>query len=234
MKSNRITSARHSSNTLVSRSQFKPILFSTPMVEAIINGSKTQTRRLIKPLQNINANYLGHADLGDGEEYDFCASGWRNPDIVLKSKYNVGNILWVRETWRLTDFLHPSDDNYGFVYKASENGKLWQSSDESWNWKPSIFMPKEACRLFLEVTNIKVERLQEISEDDAIAEGVDKEFDTYLDYEQKDTLGSYYLLSARDSYESLWAKINGQKSWDENPYVWVITFKVVECPQGFC
>lgn len=237
MKQNRITSARHSSNTVVSRSQFKPILFSTAMVEAIIAGRKTQTRRIIKPkpAAETDISYMPNEPLNwTGEWFPYKWETEEGETICNHPKYNVGDILWVRETWRLTDFLHPSDDNYGFVYKASENGRLWQSSDEEWKWRPSLFMPKEACRLFLEVTNVRTERLQSISEEDAIAEGVDMEFDTYLDYEQKNTLGSYYLLSAIDSYESLWAKINGQKSWDENPYVWAITFKLVECPQGFC
>jgi hypothetical protein len=201
------------------------------MVKAIITGRKTQTRRLVK----FPKDYDGKEIYSNGIfGLKYSSSEFEGCIHRLYPKFIIGDILWVRETWQKTTWLHLSNDEYGYIYKASENGRDWEANDESWVWKPSIFMPKEACRLFLEVTDIRAERLHDITEQDAIAEGIDSEFDTYLDYEQKDTLGSCYLLSARDSYESLWAKINGQKSWDENPYVWVITFKSVECPQGFC
>jgi hypothetical protein len=95
--------------------KFRPILFSTPMVEAVLDQSKTQTRR-------------------------------------LKFEAEIGDILWVRETFQVTDWIHPSNDEWGYIYKASENGREWASSEENWKWKPCIFLPKPACRIFLEVT----------------------------------------------------------------------------------
>src|SRR5690606_25026856 len=87
-------------------------------------------------------------------------------------KYKIGDVLWVRETWQKTTFLHPLYDEYGHIYKASENGRKWAESDEGWIWKPSIFMPKEACRLFLKVTNVRAERLQDITDADIVDEGI--------------------------------------------------------------
>ena len=98
-------------------------------------------------------------------------------------------------------------------------------------------MPKEACRLFLKITSIKVERLQDISEEDAIAEGVlsipaksfGKEFRAYVDYLAS---GSYYPIS-EFSFESLWQSINGEESWNANPFVWIITFEKIQKPADF-
>ena len=214
----------------------KPILFSGEMVRAILEGRKTQTRRIVKMRDGSlmqDDDLSTHLDNSFDCVMDFTKTYpyWQK----LNCPYgNINDVLWVRETFQETTWLHPSDENYGYIYKASENGREWAANDERWKWKPSLFMPKSACRLFLKITKIRIERLQDISEQDAISEGIDSEFDTYLDYEQKETLGSYYLLSARDSYESLWAKINGQDSWDENPFVWVISFEITERPQGFC
>jgi hypothetical protein len=240
MKQNIERQARHSSNTIVSRSQFKPILFSTAMVEAIIAGRKTQTRRLIKTdAYSVVVNGYG----------GFCDEHG-NP---VKPKWQIGDILWVRETWQVTDFLHREDENWGYIYKASENGRDWESNDDNWKWKPSIFMPKEACRLFLEVTDLRAERLKQITEEDAEAEGVrimDGEPVYPKDWKLCPACGGEGVHGAcgeslgyievdcstcdtyKKRYQHLWNSING--NWDENPLVWVITFKVVECPQGFC
>src|SRR5690554_3627422 len=97
----------------------KPILFSTPMVQAILKGQKSQTRRVVKPPKKCNA---------------------------IPYPFPPGDILWVRETWQHTKILnlHPSDEDYGYMYRA--DGGDWEYID-GWSWKPSIFMPKEACRL---------------------------------------------------------------------------------------
>jgi hypothetical protein len=200
-------------------SYIKPILFSTPMVKAILEGRKTQTRRGVKHGMDISKMEFA------GFRYDqayFKESGSRS--WGTKCKYFIGDVLWVRETYGIAG--HTTKH---YVYKADIENTL---DTPKGGWKPSIYMPKDACRLFLEITDMRIERLQDISEDDAIAEGVEKEIDLYLDYEQEEKIGSYYLGSAIDSVESLWAKINGQKSWDENPFVWVYTFKVVERPKS--
>lgn len=198
----------------------KPILFSTPMVQAILRNKKTQTRRIMPEQPN---EYL--LPCGTSKRY------WANDPEYLKakyyrSKYEIGDILWVRETWQHTKCLSINweDETYGYVYKADK--QPWEDY-EGWKWKPSIHMPKEAARLFLKITDIRVERLQDISQADAIAEGV----------ESVRQLGrSYYKLyygnkkfdydeSPIVSYMSLWQKINGKDSWSENPYVWVYEFE---------
>lgn len=185
--------------------KFKPILFSTPMVWAILNGKKTMTRRVIK----LPKDYDGKAIFRNepfgikysSNEFDGCVHR-------LNSKWQIGDILWVRETF----------ENYhgGWNYKAGKYGLLGEG------WKPSIFMPKEACRLFLEVTNIRAERLQDITEEDAISEGTDT-LDIYTGYE----------VSNKGKFEGLWVNINGVESWESNPFVWVITFKIVDKPNDF-
>lgn len=166
-----------------------PILFSTPMVKAILEGRKTQTRRIVK------------------EPFYSWIETATNPKwmeaILTQCPYgNVGDILWVRETWQYVDFA--GEDN-GYVYRATDPD--WETMEE-WRWKPSIFMPKEACRIKLRIESIRIELLQDITEEDSICEGV--EADTFLD------------LTARENFCCLWNKING--NWDANPFVWVISF----------
>lgn len=235
--------------------KFKPILFSTEMVQAINAGRKTQTRRLLPDWCNayssvemvrdpelcdpkaferneikIKQCHGLYACLGKGEEH-------------FKCKYDIGNILWVRETWQKVE-SYPEPDCFGkYLYKA--NG------DTPDTWKPSIFMPKEACRLFLQVTDIWAERLQDITKEDAIAEGIAPLFsheeihglNYHAELDLKPMPFKNYLYpkiepysgydKAIDSYKSLWKKINSVESWNKNPFVWVITFKVVSRPEGF-
>jgi hypothetical protein len=103
-------------------------------------------------------------------------------------------------------------------------------------WKPSIFMPKKKCRIFLEITDVRVERLQDISEEDAIAEGIKK---TWINDDIKQCRFKNYINDGKgskspiDSFNSLWVSINGKDSWKANPWVWVYEFKVVEKPKDF-
>lgn len=211
----------------------KPILFSTPMVQAIIAGRKTQTRRIIKSrhesgmfqvcktLDGIVTGFTS-LDWDDRSKNDCCND--------IKPIANVGDILWVRETWRW------SDDLEDFCYKAnSENPDLSK-------WKPSIFMPKEAARIFLKVTNVRAERLQDITQDDAIAEGINPLLMSRLQLASQGQLYQNYLdnnklfndgLPPYWSFNSLWCKINGADSWDSNPWVWVYEFEKVERPAIF-
>lgn len=198
-----------------------PILFSTDMVNAIRKGDKLMTRRIVKA--NIP---IGNWD----ETLKYCP-------------YQVGNILWVRETtcWVMLDhapdLLEGAKERTLFVYKANVHPDWMEYAKEKYGykWKPSIFMPKAACRIFLKITDIRVERLQDISEEDAVAEGVQKTFNIlfnesrYRDYANvKDD-----WRSAVSSFQSLWASINGVDSWDENPWVWVIQFEKTERPADF-
>ena len=203
----------------------RPILFSTEMVKAILEGRKTETRRL-NDLGLINKNpnlwkdvwcaFYGDTNANSktfGQAFTYAqAFGEDEKTQLIKCRYgNVGDLLWVRETYA----KHPSE---GILYKATDTAKDFIS--ENLKWKPSIFMPREVCRIVLRITEIKVERLQSINEEDAKVEGVkcdlSLEFNQYLNYEK----GIYQLPSAVESYKSLWSEINGVESWNTNPYVW--------------
>jgi hypothetical protein len=179
----------------------RPILFSGPMVRAILGGRKTQTRRVVKPQE--------HA-----EQWPACgcASPYGRP----------GDRLWVRETWA------PKQFEDGVNYRAS--GDLLDTGH--CRWKPSIHMPRRASRILLEVTDVRVERLQRITGYDAMAEGIEgvtndlgpgATVTTFRDYET-----DAWDRAAYQSFRSLWRSINGPDSWDADPWVWVVSFKRVE------
>ncbi|HRO75607.1 MAG TPA: hypothetical protein PLP27_05625 [Crocinitomicaceae bacterium] len=187
----------------------KPILFSTPMVQAILEGRKTQTRRIIKP-QPIKRFAQ------DGFSFYHIPNVGAIDETLKhnkKAKYVVGDSLWVRETWCNLEESNPPKVEY--AYKADDY-------THQPKWKPSIFMPKEACRLFLKVTNVRVEKLQDISEEDAKSEGA---FDMNCGVNGKTLYKS--------GFQSLWESINGKESWKSNPYVWVYEFKLTKKPNNF-
>ena len=211
-----------------------PMLFSTDMVQAIMSDTKLETRRT-RGLDKINANpdkWLFKEKNGLLVFTDVLTS----EEILIAKEIKVGDVIWVRETFQVTNFLHPTDENYGYIYKASENGKEWENNSENWKWKPSLFMPKTACRNFLKVVSVHVERLQDIDEQGAINEGVlfdviipNINYRAYRDYTNK-TDG---FVDAKSSYKSLWHKINGTDSWNKNPFVWVYKFERTEKPLDF-
>lgn len=217
------------------------MLFSTLMVQGLLKGNKTQTRRII----NVKVN-----DLEVGVPLSLSAI----------QKVNVGDIIWVRET----SFTMNIDDEIDgrtieVAYKASideaeqKYGHITNARGkrfiDGWKWKPSIFMRKSACRLFLKVTGVRVERLQDISEDDAKKEGVETSFASDSIHYEHESFKNYTwhgdggddsfsgfsdTKSAKDSFQSLWYKINNKASWEENPFVWVYEFEVLrERPEGF-
>jgi len=183
-----------------------PILFSTPMVQAILAGNKTQTRRIIRPQPDDSGLWNGTVDeTGESKEFK-CRFG------------KIGTILWVRETWN-----YDPHKNVTYIYKA-------QGENQSEKWKPSIFMPKEACRIRLEITDIRVERLQNISEEDAMAEGVGYGFQMNAEYPDYEHIKNGICILTQDtaemSFASLWDSINFKRaSWKSNPWVWKIEFK---------
>lgn len=195
----------------------KPILFSTPMVKAILEGRKSQTRRIIKPqpIDNIEV---------DGNFFDGKHSGyvkvdghpnWQQQFVSEFCRFQIGDILWVRETWQLMPALAQYSER--FVYKADNFGR------DTDKWRPSIFMPREACRIFLKITNIRVERLQDISEEDAIAEGITMNNGPHSGWYWMENV--YSTDNPVMAYQLLWQKINGKESWDNNVWVWVISFE---------
>jgi len=223
----------------------RPILFSTPMVRAILEGRKGQTRRIVKhPIrqyQNSLQKCLSFHIDGGGNWVGWSSNRASLPKETkviysngegIKCPYGQpGDILWVRETWAFLEGPPSEQDNttdWGFCYKADDP----HIADK---WKPSIFMPKEACRIRLEVTDVRVERLNDITDDDAKAEGV--YFYGWDDYHQDDYKNYLYddknyddwgVQTAKESYETLWESINSKGSWKKNPWVWVITFKRIQ------
>lgn len=221
----------------------KPILFSGPMVRAILEGRKTQTRRVVKfpKIVNDTSDLRSAYPDGSGKGWVFWTAPKSDttgkmtkslyPEGGIPCPHPVGSRLWVRETWQgpiLDEEEHESyreDGPEAFqskercLYRASGDSLEDLSDWEDWEplkWRPSIFMPRWACRLKLEVTEVRVERLQEISEADAIAEGV-------LSYCKPDREVNPVM-----EFAALWRSINGPDSWQANPWVWAYTFKVVQ------
>lgn len=207
--------------------QYKPILFSTEMVQAILEGRKTQTRRIIKP-QPEQSNVI----LDGIKQNVFMLKDCATPKGWLQHKlhnFKIGDILWVRETWQTT--WNENKKNWDTIYKA--DGGYWIDDDGIMKWKPSIYMPKKRARIFLEVTNVRVERLRDISEDDAIAEGIERVSIAPFVHRFKNYLCNNKFIGPKDSFKTLWMKINGIDSWKSNPWVWVYEFKTVEKPKDF-
>lgn len=197
----------------------RQILFNAPMVQATLAGSKTQTRREAKHPAIATTSYI--VDCGDGWFGD------EEGDVQVVCPYGrVGDQLWVRETvgiGRATKHAYFKDTLNGRDHKALFD-KL----------TPSIHMPRWASRIQLEITNIRVERLQDISETDAIAEGIERvggntSVTPWRNYRigQEGEMQLHCSAPSR-SYMTLWESINGAGSWQANPWVWVVEFKVIK------
>lgn len=212
-----------------------PILFSTPMVAAILAGRKTMTRRLTN-LEVVNkfpndVQFLGFQDYPDGSFRAIFQSDDSDEAGSIKFPYGKpGDTLWVRESF-YKSFAPDGITFPAYYFKVSHGGERVYDKD-IFKWKPSIFMPKEAARLFLKITDVKVERLQEISEADAIAEGVEDLTEGQL-LSFKDYLHGAHPYTAKGSFKSLWLKINGLQSWDANPWCWVISFERTGKPEKY-
>lgn len=214
----------------------RPIIFSAPMVRAILEGSKTQTRRVVKwPAWMQPHPEVFASDLRDGQEVWYVPGG-DQPSKAMRCPYGQpGDRLWVRET-----FLHVTkmenecfvvDDDENYVeetwYRADRKAYSYhpdgsEESTEAIPWKPSIHMPRTASRITLEVTEVRVERLQDISHIDAMAEGCSTGSWTIAEGPRPDApFGS----NAVKRYRLLWESINGPGSWEANPSVWVVEFK---------
>jgi len=197
----------------------RPILFSGPMVKAILEGRKTQTRRTYR----LQKDMEWYQDLG-GEAGGWYTNGigWWNVEEEVCPYGKPGDCLWVREAWAPLVVGNERD----FIYRADHHAGL-EKRDGDQKWKPSIHMPRIACRLMLEITGTRVERLNEISVEDAIAEGIEPVRNIWKLYGEriKGTAGA--TGQPRKSYASLWKSINGNGSWAANPWVWVVEFKVL-------
>lgn len=218
----------------------RPILFSAPMVRAILDGTKTQTRRVAKgvaAVHPVTGEPLAKLD----------SAGPRVPCPYGQP----GNRLWARETWRIGSWSEdtgsiaidyqadghsrrewlevPDGEDFRRYWQQSTDDAIkahgdqdryvWKPGQSPCRWRPSIHMPRWASRITLEVTGVRVERLQQISEDDALAEGCSS---TAVVHEDGEDYSGHY---ASEEYQDLWESINGPGSWDANPWVWVVEYK---------
>lgn len=212
----------------------RPILFNTEMVKAVLSGRKTQTRRVVKPQPEchyweILRGYKQEAKLitaQDGLNVKFIDSipdgtmNARRKDepLWVRCPYGqVGDRLWIRETFYATHIDEKSTKDHGQIYyKADDNPYVVVS------WKPSIHMPRWASRINLEITNIRVERVQDISDKDSLKEGIS------LDYSPP-AIPVIPNGLPRAKFGKLWDSINEKRGygWKANPWVWVVEFKVI-------
>lgn len=200
----------------------KPILFNTEMVRKILSGEKTVTRRRVKPQPPEGARLEYSPKHGEALDYATSPYPMPNERVAYKAPYQPGDVLYVRETWALNgrDYIYradadPRDRHLGFVI-IDKDGKLHAP-----RWRPSIHMPKEAARIFLRVTNVRVERLQEIDGKGRKAEGA----------ENRNGLGATY-----GAFVELWNSTIKPAEWPlygwlANPWVWVIEFERCEKPE---
>lgn len=214
----------------------RPILFSAPMVRALIEGRKTQTRR-VHFTQDPEFNPTCD-DRCEPRLTRMCIRSDCNRRTVTKTKIHCGDRLWVREAWRTVpeyDGVPPRDVPAGSSRTTMADTGLTFPNQFWGKLRPSMFMPKWASRLTLFVEGVKVERLNAISREDAIAEGIDRVENNYgngpayCDYLEADPSDSAeWYSSPINSYQSLWDYINGPDAWSANPWVVAYTFRVVK------
>lgn len=212
----------------------KPILFNTEMVRAILDGRKTCTRRLVKPQPDEKHTYpLGFVtDSTEKKEmgcFGFGIGEYGGSIQYAKPPYQPGDILYVRETWKKA----PN----GYYYYED-----WQKDDiaDVTKWKPSIHMPKEAARIWLKVTDVRVERLQSITIEGAIREGAEGEKCPHTNvgaFGCTDCMDTGWIEPPQFEFMQIWdstikkSDLN-RYGWDANPWVWVIEFERCEKPEG--
>jgi hypothetical protein len=205
----------------------RPIIFSAPMVRAILEGRKTQTRHVCKP-QPVYVS-----DCGD-RFYDGCdyKKSWCKPNAgFIDCPFgNIGDRLWVKETFGVFDCdREPYDNSISWAYKATPY--ILEPDEETYSddlitlddlvdkeWRSPIYMPRIASRITLEITNIRVERLQDISDKDALAKGIENFFGVTYN-------GRFPPADGRLRFSEMWESTQDKNPWNTNPWVWVIEFK---------
>jgi len=207
----------------------RPILFSAPMVRAILAGTKTQTRRALRvqpPPATFQVSTWHHPnprphfyawEQPSGLESVQIAAGWCYPCPYGQT----GDRLWVRETWGYDWY----DDGQSKAWKRpvyrADIGAQPLDNGEPTPWKPSIHMPRCVSRITLAITGVRVERLRDINEEDAQAEGAERVDPVWPIPHSRETCRA----SHRAGFRQLWQSINGADSWDANPWVWVVEFE---------
>ena len=231
----------------------RPIILNAAMVRAVLSGQKTQTRRPIKPqpptecsihymlgaeswLSRDQQNPLSHYwEAWWGESFLNRPKGHLCGGHKVRSPFGqTGDRLWVRETWqhyqnsgqRAADFSEHQRFAANCFYRADESNP--RTKPLSGKWRPSLLMPRWACRLVLPLVSVRVERVQDITEEDAKAEGVERisagpGWECWMGYGPSSS-----CKTARDSFRSLWISIYGEASWDLNPWVWVAEWEEIE------
>jgi len=203
----------------------RPILFSGAMVRALLDGSKTQTRRIVKgfalELLQPDSFTPGYVALPENDLSPYGYAGdqlWVKETFVAFGRWETRfNAKKARDEWHFADMTIES----GFAYRfegADPDARRVAGALPTWHTRPSIFMPRAASRITLDVTGVHVERLQDINEGDSLAEGVHAGSWEYDNGEGTET--------ARDSYQCLWDSLNAARGygWDANPWVWAVEF----------
>lgn len=227
---------------------YKPILFNTEMVQAITEGRKTQTRRLVKQPPIVG-------DILHDEKGWYYEDGTRNGHALIPP-CNPGDILWVRETWRPVEASSAGWCRIEYKAGGTEDfKKVIADLHYQEPWHPSIHMPKEAARIFLRVKDVRAERLQDITEDDVCAEGAEPLIVCDHEHPLIGPDGEYYDMCYNGAHacsncpiDRSYGEMFGEKvwnptiknadlpvyGWDANPWVWVIEFESCEKPEGWC
>jgi hypothetical protein len=235
----------------------RPILFSAPMVRAILAGRKTQTRRVVSRLSKFGeVTQFGRSET-PGYDYTFRDKRALWNDLNWNELLNccpygrTGDRLWVRETWTpdhaafYPHFPYVYRADAGYEYERNEKGETYSPEQKAWfpyRWRPSIHMPRAASRITLEIKSVGVERLQSISKVDARREGMERVGysenaieepggPTLVDVQcwrnYEDPAHPFCSVLPERSFQSLWNVINGPASWNANPWVWVVEFERV-------
>ena len=210
----------------------KPILFNTEMVRAILDGRKTCTRRLVRFLPGENPQWTGY--IRDG----LMLYNGRNETCIIKAPYQPGDILYVRETWCMLPVNEAGHIRGHSVYYYKADGDL---RPEGWRgkWKPSIHMPKEAARIWLKVTDVRVERLHEITNEGALregAQGIRCDHVAIGEHGCTDCMNTGWIEPPQVEFMQIWDSTIKKSDldrygWDANPWVWVIEFERCEKPE---
>jgi hypothetical protein len=230
------------------KTKFHPILFSTPMVQALIEGRKTMTRRT-KGLEKFNLSpdrfrFDGLDEEGVSYYMEHLNENGKETENYFEiiPPYKVGDVLWVRENY----YTASNWDHWKPSMLKSVNVKVFFVADSP-NYdiprplsrgkiRPCIFLPKEYSRIFLKVKAVRVERLQDISDEDAKGEGAKDSFN-YDEIKMLEGLGNWNIpkpfFNHQFGFLSIWCKINGCKNWLENPFVFVYEFEIIEKPLDF-
>ena len=200
----------------------RPILFSGPMIRALLEGRKTQTRRAMRPQPSVVERVYGMpVFMWDKRSPNATEAA----ELVKKCPYGQsGDLLYCREAF---SYQHDYETGQTFDDPHSTIHFWADGNPDIGEWtrpKPSIHIPRWASRLTLLITDVRVQVVRDISEADAIAEGVQRDSDGWIDYQ---TPGTQCCTSAVASYKTLWESINGAGSWDANPWCWALSFSVI-------